>query len=70
MADYDEKAEVKKPAPEAKPVEAPKPPTAEEIGKVFEDLVVQAEAAGKRDDPTVAAARALLNRQPKKAEPK
>lgn len=55
-----------------KPVEAPKaaepPPKPEEVTKALEDMVVKAEAAGMRDDPTVAAGRDVLDRLPKKEE--
>jgi hypothetical protein len=58
--------------PVVKPVAAPPPPpkapppTQEELAKAYVALVEKAEALGQRDDPVVAHARDLLDRQPKK----
>lgn len=53
-----DKMEVKKPAePKAKP------PTQDELNGVLEELVKDAELAGRRDEPVVTRARALLDRR-------
>jgi hypothetical protein len=64
---HEDKMDVKKPVPVAAEPKLPAP-TAEEVNKALEEMVVKAEAAGMRDDTTVANARSLLDRQPKKEE--
>jgi hypothetical protein len=60
----DKKAETQElQAKEKKP-----PPTQEELMEVFEGMVIEAEAMGRRDAPGVLRARELLDRREKKED--